>query len=597
MNNLEIYKTQYPFTNSLLTQKKQAIYKDFYSGFNLVQADPQDLPVTDDARKKYVTFSSKSVRRSVAVGGILSLGISSAILLQKGRLYKIIEFLNNKIKTINTKESFSKVDGIVKRILQGGLSVVTSFINIATNLFAAKDVFITGMFKKAGTKVHKVLTKLTGFFMYLAERTTNNNLKKNHKQFNRVKGAAHKLISVLKKDGVSGVDRLEADAATHMEKIGSNIDGFIQSTINKRNTTIKPELDKIAENFAQSYINQGKGFINQSGDIIDKTKGAVRHAGGVIKTNLDNLPDLHSHDLKIRYKRELFDEKCLISRSLEDNRIRATDLYKQAISELRKNYLLDRELKKDFNKIFKQLDEYTLSGNNSRKDIIEEIGKLTATLNAKINKKLGGDTEKFGKIKAHTAKALDWLNEDIDGDKKGQFQHFRELFKPYSNELKEKHPDLYWRFNYEANSLERTLNNGVVFEAENALERMRDLKFGAAPVEIFGLVSSVPVLIGAIAHAKTEEEKKNVSVKLGIPVVGGALTWVYASVIRLFAGSSALMFSVGSAVALSFIADKLSDRIKPPPDPKKREKEIIENAKKAAVSEFCNQRPLHNSIF
>jgi len=100
----------------------------------------------------------------------------------------------------------------------------------------------------------------------------------------------------------------------------------------------------------------------------------------------------------------------------------------------------------------------------------------------------------------------------------------------------------------------KSLNKAVRFESDNLLLRLRDLALGAAPVEFLSLFTPLPFLAGAMHKAENNEEKTEIAIKAGVPILGGMLGWAYATS-KVYNGVQSIAFGLGSSLAFSVLGN------------------------------------------
>ncbi len=144
--------------------------------------------------------------------------------------------------------------------------------------------------------------------------------------------------------------------------------------------------------------------------------------------------------------------------------------------------------------------------------------------------------------------------------------------KKGQNILKLSDEKAYWDLKSEVSRFEKSLAKAVDFESTNLLERLRDLKFGAAPAEVIGAITPFPLILSSVLTAKSDEEKSSIAIKQGIPVAGGMAAWAYASMSKLLNNPKSMGLGLVAGFVFSQIADVINDKVNPS---KKAEKSHI----------------------
>lgn len=99
---------------------------------------------------------------------------------------------------------------------------------------------------------------------------------------------------------------------------------------------------------------------------------------------------------------------------------------------------------------------------------------------------------------------------------------------------------------------ENKLDKSVDIEGDKLFDKIRDLKIGAAPTDVFGVLTSLAVIGWGLTKADNKDERVSVLIKYGIPTIGAMLISLYCTV-GLFAGGTALLIGMLSGFGLNLV--------------------------------------------
>ena len=554
-------------------------------------------PEKKEPEKKHADKSLIAKISAITGGGILLVGLGAVYAIKSKKFDKVLEQLTKSLKDINTKDTLSIIDKARKVVYTQTANAIKSVVNISSNMSIAKDVMIASAMKNAGSQhafLPKFVKKTTKLFTDLAVWSVKKRYQGVQKQFNRVDIIAEQFAKSLEKGyldvktesgksvrvylnsiGVDGKKRAE-EIRNICSQIKGTVNNFVDDYHKTRISDIDKGLDQVTANFRDDYLTRGQQVVN-----AESIKGKFSKAGEVVISEAQSIKaDDCLKELHDRLKLNLLNQKELISRSTKDNERRAKHLFVQAEKLINRNDLhtgkSSSELNRKFRSIEDKLNRYAIGDTDGGHTVDEARSYYKKELRSDINRlieeiKAGNqDTDAVRKTCNCLDRAVQWL----ECDEKGQIQNLRDVlkikspvqtddFKESQNLLKASNRALYGNLSIEIEALERKLNSACEFESENLLERLRDIKFGAAPAEVVGTILPIPIVFGAIANEKTKEDKVSTAIHSGIPVLGGMATWAYAGILKLLSNPKSMGLSLLTGIALSGITDPIDKKFNP----------------------------------
>lgn len=146
----------------------------------------------------------------------------------------------------------------------------------------------------------------------------------------------------------------------------------------------------------------------------------------------------------------------------------------------------------------------------------------------------------------------------ITEDKKGELQCIMEKYKRNLS------PEEYQKLEKSVNKFLDSLHVAIDNETDKLFDKVRDLKIGSAPKDTLGVLASIGAVGWGLSKADNNDERVSVSLKYGIPAIGGVLTALYCTLGLVAAGPS-LLIGLASGIAISkigTIADNMRKRYK-----------------------------------
>lgn len=126
-------------------------------------------------------------------------------------------------------------------------------------------------------------------------------------------------------------------------------------------------------------------------------------------------------------------------------------------------------------------------------------------------------------------------------NKTGEIQELMKIFKRSlsNNDFK--------KLNHKTNKTLRSWDKSIEMETDKLFDKIRDIKIGAAPVDVLGVLSSIGVVAYGLTKADNNDERISVSLKFGIPVIGAVITTLVCTVGLISAGPSLIIGLISGA--------------------------------------------------
>ncbi len=401
MDNSIVTITNNNIQNKLIQNQlqKRVILKSEISQNQVKQLDEGVL-----SKKKLIAKIS-----AITGGGVLLVGLGVAAFFKRKRLDKVLVEANSRLNKINAKETMSFVDKAQKSVYKGFSKVIESVIKVTSGISFGKDFVINTSIRSAGQKV-PLLTRFaestTKFFNNIAVKTARGKYQKAQKQFSKVKVIAENyaqmveqgIIKIVDQDGHIkkvdlkdfGVDPKKAAVQIResYRKVEMDLSRLVNDYDGKRLIDVNKNLEEVASNFKNDYINTGKDIVSEK-----SISGTLKKIGEAIATEASEVKaDKHLSVFKSRYTAELIDQKELISRSTYDNQKQILNLLKKVESsihskELRAGCEMDQVLVGLRNKLQKYAMGdigIDLNASVSRNKLLKNIEKNILDMNSRV---------------------------------------------------------------------------------------------------------------------------------------------------------------------------------------------------------------------
>lgn len=184
-------------------------------------------------------------------------------------------------------------------------------------------------------------------------------------------------------------------------------------------------------------------------------------------------------------------------------------------ADLRK---LVREAKDELRKSFKK-GEFD---NTSRRTLLEKFNQMSPKF----------DNIENGEIRKELLDRIRHSISVLSENKEGELQ---KIMREYKALLPKED---YAKLEKSVNRYLDSLHVSIDTETDKLFDKVRDLKIGSAPKDTLAVLASVGVVGWGLSKSKNNDERVSVSLKYGIPAVGGVLTALYCTLALMPAGPS-----------------------------------------------------------
>lgn len=223
-------------------------------------------------------------------------------------------------------------------------------------------------------------------------------------------------------------------------------------------------------------------------------------------------------------------------------------------------------------------NNWTRNGAKSGYSALNDKLKKINTLNSSQAKKLADFDEFFDDINEQTRSILTQKGKSITGhffakQKNGQKNSIEDIWQKSIKSIvaDDKISDLYKKYTITLTDAQKTdaelvkLVNERNTIVKEAIERLRDTNLGNPISDAAGIIVSLTSLGGALFSTKDSEERKSVSIKLGIPIITTVASVIIGSA-KSISGVKSMVFGgvlgmIGSGLATA--CDKLTQKKNP----------------------------------
>jgi len=151
--------------------------------------------------------------------------------------------------------------------------------------------------------------------------------------------------------------------------------------------------------------------------------------------------------------------------------------------------------------------------------------------------------KKLDSLSAEKIKALDDMIQLIRTDKRGAVEEAVSICKI----IRSSNPELYSTLVANRNAFQRSLNKAIGFETGKNYERLLDFSLDAIPRDVLTQMAGLGTIGWIIAdNKKTKEERISVSLKEGVPLIGGLAVSALCNLRMVATGVNAILLGVAS---------------------------------------------------
>ena len=486
------------------------------------------LPVKIEQTKQRKTGSAIAIASLAAV--------STLFMLSRGFQKNANKFLNYLKKYFEKKSEHTllKTSGKKKNFYEFFVRRLNSFINKSesiNNITSLKDIlFMNLMYKSQTTKnIHQAISK---YFEKISQKTvldSYKNTRENFAQMNKIFDELDEYI--IKKAGNEFVEYKDKDGQVHLytkrklvelakdnrEIANMAVDAFMhEDTIKTRFAYINKVTSSLYSNFWDSSFKdfwsknnrfkrkemwqtfiaaeQVKGDKTEIAEMASRIRNAVNYTRAYEASNIYEyikaidgiIPPEDREGIEIIKRLEWFSKTPEIFESNKD--------------------LFFKELK-----IFEE-HKFPLSSDKKAAETLEEYKKTNIQ---NIYKQVNDN--RIGLLQDMLS--MYYKAAPFELENSGAFLSLKKAVKSF--------------------------DKSVYLEDVEFFDKVRDLRLGSAPTDILTIVLSFITLSLGLGHAKDKDKRISITLKSGIPVVGGIATAMY---------SAAKLVSGGKSLALGFLS-------------------------------------------
>ena len=525
--------------NFYITQKympkQEQTADEFVSTERATNSDPSAQPKKKRNKKKYAYAVGTS---SLVVGiGVLALMRG----LPKGT-NKILENLKTSLENKIDKMSGNSKDAL-QTFYIASLHRVNSFLEKTqsiNNLTSLKDALFKNFMEKT-SPTKKVHAGISNFFEKISARTIKQTYSSTNKKFAKMNSEFGKLDEkLIASDGDRivnyqgkeySVKELVAKAQELRNNVMTSVEEFIsQGKQQERYKYIKDATDNLYEQFRKENFDGTtfSEFFSKKNRFLRKEMWQTFIADEKIAKSRQQLADdVESIRNKLMYGTK--DKANIISRRVKEieQTISPTDKEGQELIKRLKWYLTKPdEITKDYGK-----DQF--------------IGILKQVRNREIDKDLSkAVAQNQEAVRNEHISAITGLLNKHDS---GELQQMVDIYKAistYHTAPVEKHVQKAIK------SFDKSLN----LETVEFFNKIRDLRLGSAPTDVLSIVASGGMIGYGLAKAHNSDERWEVTLTSGIPIIGTIGTALYCTA-QLVSGSKGMIIAGASGIVLKYVGE------------------------------------------
>jgi len=559
--------------NNIFAEKFNHGSKDKYYGYGTyVAKNPSNNNIinnTDNPSKPVSQIDAflgdlkirrkKKKKKEIIWGSSIVLATSTLIvsslvmLLNKGRAPKSLSKMLNsgvnklteKIDKVKQKTNLSEYEHIYLGVLQKTQKGLESVLGAVLNL-SLKDVFFNRFFRKT-LKMNKTCDKITGFFEKMAVKMVLGNYKKAEK----AASVMHETFSEANKYILKNRDPHEIVTIGGIEK---TVEEWLSTTSGKSQNVKTYSKYYSANNFNKRHQWLNDKLKDLPDRIYNHTFGDMGHFVKSPKRWTTFISEAFTQPTKTTFENSITSVRRQITNTPKD----VSKEFDTIIGEIQSNLDLSDKPSLDVLKQIKKVAS-SYSGETGFKspeektamlDAVSDImNKLTELVNKDEIKCSAGESKEINKSLAR-------FNRIIKRDKKGEVEDLLDIYDallPKEQMIKVKKS---------ADNMTKILKNATDVESDNFVDKIRDLRTGAAITDVsVGLL--VPVISTGIAMstADTKEKRRSVLLNYGVPLLTGVATSMMCT-LKLIAGGGALVAGVASGAIVNEICGRLDNHLK-----------------------------------
>ncbi len=515
--------------------KQEEKSDEFVASEQNANSEPSAQPAKKRNTKKY----TYAVGTSALVVGVGVLALMRG--LPKGTskfLEKIKTFLEEKIKksSENGTDKFREFYVYSLRKIETFMDKTQSINNITS----IKDALFKNFMEKT-SPTKKVHAGISSFFEKISARTIKQAYSSTNKKFAKMNSEFVKLDEkLLASDGDRivnyqgkeySVKELVAKARELRNNVMTSVEEFIsQGKQQERYKYIKDATDNLYEQFRKENFDGTtfREFFSKKNRFLRKEMWQTFIADEKIAKSRQQLADdVEAIRNKLMYGTK--DKANIISRRVKEieQTISPTDKEGQELIKQLKWYLTKPdEITKDYGKdqfigILKQ---------------VEDRGFVNGLSDAVVQNQ-----------KAVRNEHISAITELLNKHDSGELQQLVDIYKAistYHTAPVEKHVQKAIK------SFDKSLN----LETVEFFNKIRDLRLGSAPTDVLSIVASGGMIGYGLAKAHNSDERWEVTLTSGIPIIGTIGTALYCTA-QLVSGSKGMIIAGASGIVLKYVGE------------------------------------------
>ena len=524
--------------NFYVTQKYIPKQEEGTDEFVSAEQNSASAPIEQPQKKRSKKKYAYAVGTSALVVGV------GVLALMRGLPNGTNKFLEN-IKTF-LENKIEKMSGSGKDTLQtfyiASLRRVNSFLEKTqsiNNLTSLKDALFK-KFMEQTSPTKKIHAGISGFFEKISGRTVVKAYSSTSKSFEKMNSSFAKLDEkLLASDGerivtYQGKEYTVKELIAKAQELRRNVMSSVTEFISKKKQQerydyIRSATDNLYEQFRRENFDGTtfKEFFSKKNRFLRKEMWQNFIADDKIAKSRQQLADdVAAVRNKLMYGNK--DKINLIEKYVKEFEQTITPADKDAVELIKqlKWYMKNPEGITGQNKdaFLRILDK--LKDSSFDKGISQEVLQNQITL-------------RQGNISAIT----DLLNKHDSGE----LQQMVDIYKTvsaYNVAPLEKH------IQKAINSFDKSLN----LETVEFFNKVRDLRLGSAPTDVLSIVASGGMIGYGLAKAHNSDERWEVALTSGIPIIGTIGTALYCTA-QLVSGSKGMLIAGASGVVLKYMGD------------------------------------------
>ena len=495
-----------------------------------------------EIHKKYKNTSAVTI---AALGTVVLL-----FSLSRGFQKNVSRFLDKTKDYLETRVARTSINDSKKQksFYEFFIRRINSFMHkleSINNITSLKDIlFMKLMYETKPTK--KMHEAITQYFAKVSEQTVLKSYEKTEKMFNKMNQIFDELDEYILKNAGNEIVEFEGKQYTKRELVEEaksqrelarlTLNAFIQeNTIKIRFKEIKDSTSSLYSKFwdasFKDFWSKNNKFKRkemwQNFIAAEQVKGAKTYIGNTIASMRNAITYIK-----------------------KDEAVNINDFVKTIDRIIPENDTEGIEIIKRLKWFSKNPEIY-----EKNKDLFfNELERLKAH-----HFPLSSDNKAAAELEEYKNENIKYIYKQVNDNKTGMLQDILDIYYKIAPFEVEKFGAL-----ISLKKAVKSLNKSVYLESIEYFDKVRDLRLGSAPTDILTIVLSFITLSLGLGHAKDKDARISITLRSGIPVVGGIATAMY-SAAKLVSGGKSILLGLLSGIILNqlgYIADNMRKSIK-----------------------------------